>query len=42
MKVKRMKSKLQRTGNKRNNFNSISGNGSNISYISNNKFKFVI
>ncbi len=42
MKVKRMKSKLQRTGNKRNNINSPSSNDSNISYISNNKFKFVI
>ena len=39
---KRMKSKLQKTGDKRNNFNSTCGNNSNISYISNNKFKFVI
>ena len=38
---KGMKSKLQRTGNKRNNINSPSGNDSNISYIRNNKREFI-
>ena len=38
---KGMKSKLQRTGNKRNNINSTCCNNSNISYIRNNKREFI-
>ena len=34
--VKSMKNVMQRSDNKRNNTNSISGNNCNINYISNN------